>query len=241
MRHGKPCLHVTEGGGIALNVGDYSLALINQLVLSDQSYSPELKVRLLEELARMVTRTVQGQALDLGWARDGRYDVSVDEYLDMAARKTACYTVSAPLLAGAVIAGASGSHVEVLRRIGERLGQGFQVRDDLLDFVGDPKIIGKTRWSDIRAGKLSFPIVWALGASPDAAELEAVLRSRVAGEDDVRRAVSIVAASGALEAAERIAAECYRDFESVLCATFGESEVRERLLQVAWHLCMRES
>ena len=84
----------------------------------------------------MIVRTIEGQALDLGWVRDGRFDISVDDYLDMATHKTAFYSGATPLAAGAIIGGGSDEQIEALRAFGLHTGLAFQIQDDLLNLVG---------------------------------------------------------------------------------------------------------
>ena len=91
LRRGEPCLHLTEGIGLAINMGDLALSLVNGTVINDPLLSDAVKVRVVSELIEMTRRTIEGQALDIGWARDGRYDITPEDYLVMATHKTAHY------------------------------------------------------------------------------------------------------------------------------------------------------
>ena len=97
LRRGEPCLHLTEGIGLAINMGDLALSLVNGTVVHDDNLDAETKVRVLTELTEMTRRTIEGQALDIGWARDGRYDITPEDYLVMATHKTAHYSGAVPL------------------------------------------------------------------------------------------------------------------------------------------------
>lgn len=96
LRRGEPCMHRTQGIGIATNCGDLELTTVTSIILADDSLSADLKVRLLGELTAMTERTIEGQALDLGWVRDDRFDISVEDYLAMATLKTAYYSGATP-------------------------------------------------------------------------------------------------------------------------------------------------
>ena len=89
LRRGEPCLHLTMGLGLAINAGDLALSQVTGTVLQDDRLDDATKVRVLGELVRMTTRTIEGQALDIGWARDARWDISEDDSLTMASHKTA--------------------------------------------------------------------------------------------------------------------------------------------------------
>lgn len=73
--------------------------MVTKTVLDDPTLESDVKLRVLHELTEMIVRTIEGQALDLGWVRDGRFDISVDDYLDMATHKTAFYSGATPLAA----------------------------------------------------------------------------------------------------------------------------------------------
>ena len=72
LRRGEPCLHRTEGTGLAINAGDLALTRVFEAVLSDGRLGADRAVAVLAELARMERHTLEGQALDLGWVRDDR-------------------------------------------------------------------------------------------------------------------------------------------------------------------------
>ena len=80
LRRGEPCMHLTEGMGLAINAGDLALSLVNGTVVSDKSLDDATKVRVITELIDMTRRTIEGQALDIGWARDGRYDITPGDF-----------------------------------------------------------------------------------------------------------------------------------------------------------------
>ena len=88
LRRGEPCMHLTQGEGLAINAGDLALSIVNGIVMRDPLLSDSMKVRVAIELVSMAQSTVEGQALDIGWARDGRYDITPEDYLVMATHKT---------------------------------------------------------------------------------------------------------------------------------------------------------
>jgi geranylgeranyl diphosphate synthase type I len=97
---------VSEGVGVAINVGDLCLVKVMENLLEDPSLDDDAKLLwMLEEIVAMERRTLEGQALDLGWARDGRWDVSPESYLFMASHKSAYYSAAIPLVLGAICGG----------------------------------------------------------------------------------------------------------------------------------------
>ena len=120
LRRGEPCMHRTEGIGLAINAGDLALSLVNGTVVEDPDLDDHTKVRVITELIDMTRRTIEGQALDIGWARDGRYDITPEDYLIMATHKTAHYSGAVPLAVGAIIGGGTDEQVEALRALRSR-------------------------------------------------------------------------------------------------------------------------
>lgn len=130
LRRGEPCMHLTQGEGLAINAGDLALSIVNGIVMRDPLLSDSMKVRVAIELVSMAQSTVEGQALDIGWARDGRYDITPEDYLVMATHKTAHYSGAVPLAVGAMVGGGSEEQVEALRAYGLDTGLAFQIQDD---------------------------------------------------------------------------------------------------------------
>ena len=201
MRRGVPCLHVSEGTGIAINVGDLAITSVMAELLADNSVENDTCLRVLCELAYMMQRTLEGQALDLGWVRDNRWDVTVDDYLYMASHKTAYYSAATPLACGAICASGSDEQIEALFSFGLDAGLAFQLQDDLLNIVGNPAEQGKDYRSDITEGKRTLIAVWALQHLPEAErdELRGLLESHTTDEAQLARAVELMEEAGAIE------------------------------------------
>ncbi|GMA24991.1 hypothetical protein GCM10025864_27500 [Luteimicrobium album] len=103
-----------------------------------------------------------------------------------ASRKTAEYTVVAPLVVGAELAGADPALVEVLRTAGRSLGVAFQLGDDILGTFGDERTTGKSIRSDLAQGKVTALVVLARRTSAWP-EVAAHLGDPDASPDDARR------------------------------------------------------
>jgi octaprenyl-diphosphate synthase len=160
---------------------------------------------------REVVRTTSEACAKLaeGEIMQSRYrhtkNLTMDEYIHIMERKTA-----EPLRAGAVVGAylADGT-VEEMRCLGGyglNLGIAFQIVDDILDFAGDESRTGKPVGTDLREGYLTMPSLLAMKDSEDAvtALTDLVGRANPSAED-VRRGVSLVVESGAIEKARAMA------------------------------------
>ncbi|MDD5800643.1 MAG: polyprenyl synthetase family protein [Coriobacteriales bacterium] len=235
MRRGQPCVHVTEGVGVALNVGDLALVATTTTVLRDQRLDAGTRLRLLEEISAMEERTLEGQALDLGWARDECWDVSVDDYLYMASHKTAYYSAAVPLACGAICGGGTTAQVEALRSFGMDAGLAFQLQDDLLNLAGDAEAQGKDYRSDITEGKRTLMVVWALAHLDSARrdELVQILSSKTTDPQRLDRAVQLMDAAGSLDHTRSYAQRLVDQAKSHLNGVQLEPQARDTLLSMA--------
>lgn len=207
LRRGKPCMYITEGEGIAINCGDLALSLVTGTVLRDDSLDDHIRVRLLRELVDMTTRTIEGQALDLGWVRDGRFDLTVEDYLQMATLKTAYYSGATPLACGAIMGGGTTEQIDALRSFGLYTGLAFQIQDDLLNLVGKKEASNKDYRTDITEGKRTLVVVHALAHTEHRDELVGILQAGTSDPALLARAVELFEEAGSIEYARSYSLE----------------------------------
>jgi geranylgeranyl diphosphate synthase type I len=233
LRRGMPCLHLTEGEGLAINAGDLALSQVTGSVLDDTRLDDHTKLRVLDELVKMTTRTIEGQALDIGWARDGRFDLSVEDYLLMASHKTAFYSGGTPLAIGAIIGGGSEEQVETLRSFGMACGLAFQIQDDILNITGKKAATKKDYRSDITEGKRTLVAVHANQHSQQSDVLVAILASHTTQSAQLDRAVAIMQQAGSVSFAHDYAAGVVSNAKASLTAALPQSTARDLLLGMA--------
>ncbi len=233
LRRGEPCVHLTEGLGLAVNMGDLALTLVNGTVMDDPALDDATKVRVVTELVNMTRRTVEGQALDIGWARDGRYDITPEEYLIMATHKTAHYSGAVPLAIGAIIGGGAEAEIEALRNYGLDTGLAFQVQDDLLNLIGTEESTKKDFRSDITEGKRTLTVVHALQNSPSRDRLIEILSSKEKDPAILAEAVEIMQESGSIDYARNYAENLTSIAKNRLIDMIEPSSTRDLLISMA--------
>ncbi len=232
-RRNEPCMHVTEGLGVAINAGDLALSLVTGTVLKDPDLDDPTKIRVLNELVDMTTRTIEGQALDIGWARDDRFDLTVDDYLLMADHKTAYYSGAVPLAVGAIVGGASEEQIAVLRDFGMAAGLAFQIQDDVLNLVGTREATKKDFRSDVTEGKRTLVAIHALQHSPRRERLLEILSERTVDPAPLAEAVEIMRDAGSLDFAQDYAERLILDAKERLAVALPKSAARDLLLSMA--------
>jgi geranylgeranyl diphosphate synthase type I len=155
-RRHRPTVWAVWGDATAVLAGDAMLSLAHEVLLD--SDSPHA-VAADAVVARATRELIRGQVQDLAFEQ--RRDVDLAECLDMAAGKTGSL-LSASAAVGALLAGGDPTVVDALAAYGSQLGLAFQLVDDLLGIWGEPTVTGKPVCSDLRSGKKSLPITWAI-------------------------------------------------------------------------------
>ncbi|MBE5787648.1 MAG: polyprenyl synthetase family protein, partial [Clostridiales bacterium] len=171
MRRGKPTNHVVYGEAMAILAGDGLLTHAFQVMAgSDHPNAP----RALLEMAKAagIGGMIAGQVLDVtleGTSPDA------DTVRRIHTGKTAAL-ITAPVVAGLMLAGADDALIAAGREYGYHLGIAFQIVDDLLDMEGDPALMGKTLGKDKQEGK----ITWPASVGVDQARLDAKMHIEAA-------------------------------------------------------------
>lgn len=178
LRRGGPALHLMLGGGkqgddLAVVAGDHLFARAIEVMLESGLEHAPSAVRYLLAICR---HTAAGQSLDIELTQTPLHQVTLFQALKVAHLKTARYGFVAPLVCGAILAGADAELITALERVGRHAGVAFQLVDDLLGLFGDDHEIGKAGGADFFEGKRTFPVVAAWTRADDAgrARLEAL-------------------------------------------------------------------
>ncbi|MET0902309.1 MAG: polyprenyl synthetase family protein [Acidimicrobiales bacterium] len=179
LRRGAPTLHARVGVPLAINAGD-ALALIATRPLWDNQHQlgSRLAGLVADEFDRMARHTVEGQAIELGWRRDAPVELTPDDYLHLIMRKTCWYTTIHPVRVGALIGSWARADLDRFVRFGFYLGAAFQIRDDVLNLVGEEARYGKEVFGDLYEGKRTLMLNHVVSASTgdEHAQLVAFLR-----------------------------------------------------------------
>jgi geranylgeranyl diphosphate synthase type II len=160
LRRGRPTLPAEYGLGLALNAGD-ALAVLSNRVLRRHAtcLDPAVADQLLSEFDSMALRTLEGQATELGWRRDGVDELAPEDYLELIMHKTCWYTTVHPLRVGALVGSGGTADLRQMVRFGFYLGAAFQIQDDLLNLVGSERRYGKEIDGDLYEGKRTLPLI----------------------------------------------------------------------------------
>ncbi|HZA08689.1 polyprenyl synthetase family protein [Mycobacterium sp.] len=169
MRRGRPTLAAQHGIAAALNAGDAIAVVANQVLRRTiQRLDRDLADMVMGEFDTMAIRTLEGQATEVGWQHDNVSDLSPEDYLELIMHKTCWYTTIHPLRVGAMVGSRGTAQLAPLVRFGFHFGAAFQIRDDLLNLIGDELMYGKEILGDLYEGKRTLPLVHLLSVAKGA-------------------------------------------------------------------------
>jgi geranylgeranyl diphosphate synthase, type I len=259
-RRGRPTVHVAFAGrhrtanwrgdpdhfgeSAAILLGDLALAWADDL-FHDAGLDWAGYQRARPVWRAMRSEMLGGQYLDV--VAQASADTSADTAMRVNRFKTAAYTVRRPLQLGAALAGAPGEVLEAYQRFGTDLGIAFQLRDDQLGLFGDPAVTGKPAGDDVREGKRTVLMAWAMEAATARGDTAALRTLTDAlGDPDlddtrVDQVRSIVLELGAAERIERRIAELTDTALAALRTVELAEPAASRLLELAHAVTRRQS
>jgi octaprenyl-diphosphate synthase len=233
LRRGRPSSNFRWGNHMSVLAGDWLYMQAFQMALAERNF------RVLDLLIELTQNMVEGELLQL--THIGRIDLTEQDALELCLRKTACLFSGCARL-GAVL-GRQDDHTEqALSEYGRYAGLAFQLVDDMLDFTASPAQLGKPVLSDLKEGKVTLPLIYAL-ASDGASGRRLV--SKVLEEKDFRtvrpeQITALVHESGALDRARTLALDYAARAKASLNGA-AKSEYGRALLSVPDFILSRES
>ena len=224
MRRGTPSVNAKYDNSTAILVGDLLFGKASELVA-------DLGAEAVKIQAQTFVRLCAGQIRD-DRPHPGDAD-PVDYYLSILADKTGVLIATAARY-GAMFSGCDARTVELLREYGERVGMTFQLADDLIDIASDADDMGKLPGGDLREGKRTLPVLYALASQdPADARLQELLRSDLAADDEAHaEALALLRRHPAMAAAEERTAAVARSARDAL-DPLPSSEVKDALAMFA--------
>lgn len=221
QRRGQQSANKAYSNQIAVLVGDYILSLS----LANAAKSGLLEV--VDMLSVTAQNLADGELTQLD--NINNTDFSEDIYYHIITNKTAAlFAICAK--SGAFCAGAAKEDCDKLYRFGELLGIAFQIRDDIFDY-NDDNSIGKPTGNDMKEGKLTLPVLYALNSTQDT-EMQCIARKVRSGEvteQEVKSLVEFTKKHGGIEYANKMMIK-YGDKAKSLLSDYPDSDVKDSLL-----------
>ncbi len=153
LRRGRPVANSIWGNPITVLVGDFLFARASSIATNTG------KMGIIQVMTEIIEEMSQGEIDQL--IRKGDLTLSENDYMKVIQQKTAVLFQGA-CQTGAILADAKKKQEEALSTFGLNIGIAFQMVDDLIDYISDTRTLGKEVGTDLKEGKLTLPVIYAL-------------------------------------------------------------------------------
>jgi octaprenyl-diphosphate synthase len=193
MRRGNATINSVWGLDLAILVGDFLFARAGEFAARTGNIRV---VTLFSQTLGIIARGEVKQALSAF-----RLDQTYEQYIERVAAKTAAlFTLATE--SGSVLSGAPETSVKILHDYGYNLGIAFQIVDDILDFVGNEKEVGKPVGADLAQGTVTLPAYMLLERYPKDNPLLKIAKKENLLEN-TKKVIEMIRASDIID-------ECYK-------------------------------
>jgi octaprenyl-diphosphate synthase len=220
QRRGLPSINAVWKNKVAVLMGDYLLAKGLSISVQNKDFD------FLEIITDTVRRMSEGELLQI--KKTKKLNIDEETYFRIISDKTAAL-FSTCCEIGALSNDVSEEKRIALRDFGENLGIAFQIRDDILDYVGKSKVTGKPLGGDIKEKKITLPLIHSLNKAQDGEKSEIIkFIKRINKKDKVEDIFNFVKKYDGIDYAYSVAEEYINKAKSNL-KMFGDSESRKAL------------
>jgi octaprenyl-diphosphate synthase len=232
-RRGRPSANARWGNHRSVLAGDWLYMQSFQIALNERNF------RVLDILIDLTQKMVEGELIQL--EKIGRMDVTEEDAVKLATYKTACLFSGCARLGG-VLGGLNESDEKHLDDYGRYAGLAFQLVDDLLDFTASSEQLGKPVLSDLKEGKVTLPLIYAMqnGHSEARDMVARVLEEKEFHSVQPEKLVALVRESGALDRTRNLAHDYARRAKSCINGA-GDSEYARALRTLPDFILDREN
>jgi len=233
-RRGVPSVHTQWGVPIAIVAGDLLFAKVYEVITKNtdpKRVKPKRILQVLQEVSEATIFLCEGQTRDMLF--EDKETVFEAEYFEMIEGKTAAlFETSARC--GGLLGGATKTQVKRLGEFGRYAGIAFQVIDDVLALTADEKVLKKPVGNDIREGKRTLMVVYALkkASKNQRQKILATLGNKDASAEAIKETIALMDSLGAISYAKKLADKYITKSKKAL-AKFPHAPDKEDLLNLA--------
>jgi len=190
-RRGQLSVNAKYDNRVAVLLGDYILAMAITRAILSQNFA------VLDIISRLAQNLAEGELAQLIASKELQFNEK--RYFEVIWKKTA-FLLSSCSEMGAISVNSNLEKREKLRLIGENLGMCFQIKDDIFDYF-DQGNIGKPTGNDIREGKITLPLIYALNTAPkaDTERILALIQKRDFSQETIRQLIDFAKENKGIE------------------------------------------
>jgi octaprenyl-diphosphate synthase len=233
LRRGIPTINEVWNNKISVLVGDYLFSKTLTTLLDIRDYDA---LEIFSLAAKLIT---EGELLQITHSEN--FELSEQSYFDLISKKTAAlFKASCEL--GTLTTIGNGKAKELMGEFGQNLGIAFQIKDDLLDYVGTESNLGKPTGNDIRENKVTLPLIFALKKCPpqQRKEMLNVLENGMDEEKKIEKIINFVQDVGGVAYSTQKATE-YCERASKILEQYKDSPIKNQLQDLVDFTIYREN
>lgn len=230
-RRGQASVNSKWNNKISILIGDYLLS--QSLAIANQTKN----LKILDKITSLGKQLSEGELIQMDNVKN--INCKEDKYFEVIKKKTASLFETCTY-AGAVSVGANSEEIEKLRKFGEIYGICFQIKDDIFDYISTEKKIGKPVGNDIREGKITLPLIYALNQSEEKNTYLEIIKNKNFTKENIEKIIDFVIKNKGIEYAKQKMEE-YSKKANLLLETIENQEVKNSLELVLQHTIEREA
>ncbi len=229
-RRGQESVNAKWNNKISILVGDYLLS--QSLAIANMTES----TKILAKITNLGKELSEGELLQISNVKE--VNCKEEKYIDVIRKKTAALFETCTYT-GAISAGANKEQAEILRKFGEIYGICFQIKDDIFDYISTEKEIGKPVGNDIREGKITLPLLYALNVSNDRNVFLEIIKNKNFTKENVEKLINFAIENKGIEYAKQKMEE-YKEKGFQLLKNIEKNEIKKSLELILQHTIERE-
>lgn len=219
-RRGRDTINSIWDNHVAVLVGDFFVS--NALACAIRTND----IRVISTISDLGKELSIGEIDQIDVAK--RHAIDEDAYFEIIRKKTASLFQSCVKVGGYATEATEGD-IDRLSQFVELLGLSFQIRDDIFDYFDD-KTIGKPTGNDLREGKVTLPLIYALRTTNDA-KMRSLINQDILNEEDIATLIDFAKRNGGIEYAYRTM-QRMRDDACKIIAPYPDSEAKQAFLSL---------
>lgn len=231
-RRGQKSVNAIWNNKLAILTGDY--------ILSQALYTAKETndIRIIEEITNLGKEISKGEIQQITNMQNSIYDEK--KYLEVIKMKTAAL-LSTCSKCGAITSGAEEKELEMMRKYGEIYGICFQIKDDIFDYIATEKEIGKPVGNDIREGKITLPLIYALNncEEKEKNDILEIIKKKEKNDENIETITKFAIEKGGIEYAENKMVE-YKNEAVEIIKTIKKEDIKQSLEQLIEHTIERK-
>ena len=230
-RRGQLSVNAKYDNRVAVLLGDYILAMAISKAITSQNFA------ILNIFSLLAQNLAEGELTQLIASKNLQHNEK--HYFEVIWKKTA-FLLSSCSEMGAISVNATPEKQRKLRLIGENLGMCFQIKDDIFDYF-DQGDIGKPTGNDIREGKITLPLIYALNTAPktDSDRMLSLIQNRDFSPETIHQLIDFAKENKGIEYAKSKMQEINKNTIALL-NDFPDSEAKTSLIQLSEYIIERE-